>query len=149
MYKRHDAMARRALDRRLADAVVPAPPAGGWIRAVRHALGMSTVQLAARMGVTRQAVQQFEQREIEGSVELATLRRAAEALGCRLVYAFVPETSFEETVRKRARQVAGEELAMVDQTMLLEGQRVESEEAEEHLKELADELIRSGRLWSA
>lgn len=148
MNRNTSAMARRALDRRLAEAVVPESPAGGWIRATREALGMSAVQLAARIGVTRQAIRQFEQGELEGSIELATLRRAAEALGCRFVYAFVPPSSFQEIVGERARHVAGRELAAVDQTMLLEGQRVERDQANERLEKRAEELIGSRRLWS-
>lgn len=148
MDRKTSAMARRALDRRLAEAVVPELPAGGWIRAAREALGMSAVQLAARIGVTRQAIGQFEQGELEGSIELSTLRRAAESLGCRFVYALVPTSSFEEIVAERARRVASTELAAVDQTMLLEGQRVEREQAHERLEERAEELIGSRRLWS-
>lgn len=141
-------MARRTLDRKIADAVIPEPPVGGWIRAVREALGMNAVQMAARMGVTRQAVQQYERGELQGSIELATLRRTAEALGCRLAYAFVPASSFEDIVKDRARSVAGAELAAVDQTMLLEGQRVEQEEVGEQLEERAAALIGTRRLWS-
>ena len=57
MATRQTALARRVLGRRLrglrgdiADA--SARPTGGLIRAVRQALGMSTVQLGRRLGVT-------------------------------------------------------------------------------------------------
>src|SRR5674476_245015 len=46
--------ARRALDRRLSHlppAAAFTPPARGWIRAVRNALGMSAADLAARLQV--------------------------------------------------------------------------------------------------
>ena len=93
------AMARWALDQRtsqLTDVGLPAMPAGGWIRAVREALGMSAPQFAERLGVARQTAQEQEQNEIDGSIRLSTLRRAAEALDCQLVYAFVPKPSLDE-----------------------------------------------------
>ena len=144
-------MARRALDQRtsqLSDAGMPAPPAGGWIRAVREALGMSATQFAERLGVARQTAQEQEQNEIDGSIGFSTLRRAAEALDCQLVYAFVPKTSLDESVRAQARRVAKAELSRVDQTMLLEGQRVDGLEAEAHLVERVEELIGSRQLWN-
>lgn len=109
---------------------------------------MSATQFAERLGVARQTAQEHEQKEIDGSIGLATLRRAAEALDCQLVYAFVPKTSLEGAVRAQARKVAMAELARVDQTMLLEGQRVEGSEADERLAERVDELIGSRQLWS-
>ena len=145
-------MARRALDQRtsqLSDTGMPAPPAGGWIRAVREALGMSATQFAKRLGVARQTAQEQEQNEIDGSVGLSTLRRAAEALDCQLVYAFVPKTSLDELVQAQAHKVAMAELSRVDQTMLLEGQRVEGSEADEHLAGRVEELIGSRQLWSS
>jgi predicted DNA-binding mobile mystery protein A len=152
MSKKQAAMARKALDQRtdqLSNARVSAAPAGGWIRAVREALGMSATQFAERLGVARQTAQEQEQNEIDGSIGLSTLRRAAEALDCQLVYAFVPKTSLDESVQAQARKVAMAELSRVDQTMLLEGQRVEGSEAEERLAERVEELIGSRQLWSS
>jgi len=152
MNKKVAAMARRALDQRtsqLSDAGMPALPSGGWIRAVREALGMSATQFAERLGVARQTAQEQERTEVDGSIGLSTLRRAAEALDCQLVYAFVPKTSLDEAVRAQARKVAMAELSRVDQTMLLEGQRVESWQADERLAERVEELIGSRQLWSA
>ncbi|HVA09561.1 MAG TPA: mobile mystery protein A [Acidimicrobiales bacterium] len=151
MNKKLAAMARRALDKRtspFSDAGMAPPPSGGWIRAIREALGMSATQFAARLGVARQTAQEHEQKEIDGSIGLSTLRRAAEALDCQLVYAFVPKTSLDEAVRAQARKVAMAELARVDQTMLLEGQRVEGSQAEERLAERVEELVSSRQLWN-
>jgi predicted DNA-binding mobile mystery protein A len=65
-------------------------PPRGWIRAIREALGMSGAQLAARLGVTPPRVTVLERDEVAGAVSLKTLRQAAEALDCVLVYALVP-----------------------------------------------------------
>jgi transcriptional regulator with XRE-family HTH domain len=55
------------------------------------------------MGVKQPSVVALEQSEAKGTIELATLRRVAEALDCTLVYALVPNRPLEQTVRDRAR----------------------------------------------
>src|SRR5882724_9035643 len=82
------------------------PPPKGWIRAIRDALGMTGVQLAKRLRVSPQTVEATEKSEASGSIQLNTLRRAAEALGCTLVYALVPNTSLDDAVKQRARKIA-------------------------------------------
>src|SRR4051794_11942298 len=83
-----------------------ARPPKGWLRAVRDALGMTTAQLARRMDVSQPRIVELEQSEISGSVTLKPLQRAAEALGCRFVYALVPERPLADIVRERADTVA-------------------------------------------
>jgi predicted DNA-binding mobile mystery protein A len=150
---RQAALARRALDGRLrrlrGDENAVARPTGGWIRAVREALGMSTAQLGRRLGTTRQAVLSLERSELDGGIRLSSLRRAAEALDCHLVYALVPNTSLEDAVQRQALHVAGSELARVDQTMLLEAQRVADEETTQQLRERGAALVDSRRLWDS
>ena len=102
-------IARSALDNKLKSAPSLRQfhrPHKGWIRAAREALGMSSAQLAQRLGVSRPRITALEKSEIEDTITLATLRRAASALECTLVYAFVPETSFQKTLEDRARTVA-------------------------------------------
>src|SRR5262245_6603734 len=81
-------------------------PVHGWIKAIRQALGMSTAQLAMRVGVRQPSIVALEQSEARGTIEMATLRRIAEALDCKLVYALVPNQPLEQTVRARARLFA-------------------------------------------
>lgn len=142
-------LARRALDERLAGwRPAASPPVRGWIRAIRESLGMSSADLASRLGTTRQAVAQLEKSEAEGSIRLESLRRAAEALECTLVYALVPNGSLEEIVDRRAREVALEEADRVRHTMLLEDQLVdEASDSKRLVDELTDELKNSRRLW--
>ena len=82
----------------------PRPPKG-WLRAVRDALGMTTAQFGRRLGVSQPRIIELEKSEVSGSVTLNTLQRAAEALGCRLVYTLIPEKPLAETVRERAGEV--------------------------------------------
>jgi predicted DNA-binding mobile mystery protein A len=123
-----------------------ARPPRGWVRAVREALGMSATALAARLGTTEPAVIRLEQSEAADRVRLDTLRRAADALGCDLVYLLVPRRQLTAVVRERAQQLARREMAAVQQTMQLEDQAVEqTSELEDRLTE---QLIRRGGLWA-
>ena len=121
------AESRARLEERLAEfgaAERYRPPARGWIKAIREALGMSTAQLAKRMGVRQPSIVGLEASEEKGSIELATLRRAAEAIDCTLVYALIPNKPLGTTVRARARAFLRRRRLPVEHTMLLEDQRV-------------------------
>lgn len=144
--------ARRRLDQRYRQASIEhleARPRLGWIRAVRDALGMSTRQLASRMGVTQPTVVQLEQSEANGTIQLATLRRAADALDCDLVYALVPRGgSLEQAVLAHARRRAGALVRAVDRSMELEDQAVtDPDEAQAAIDRVALQLAASRRLW--
>src|SRR5450631_3038229 len=92
--------------RELGPATRYAAPVRGWIKAIREALGMSTAQLAKRLGIKQPSLVALEQSEAKGTIELATLRRVAEALDCTLVYALVPHQPLDAIVRDRARMFA-------------------------------------------
>ena len=99
------AEARRALDRVLSPyrALTHHRPPRGWARAIRDAFGMTAGQLGARMGVTQPTIQKLERSEQEGTIQLGSLRRLAEALDCELVYVFVPRQRLEQTYEAAAR----------------------------------------------
>jgi predicted DNA-binding mobile mystery protein A len=132
--------------RRLAQS--PRPPKG-WLRAIRDALGMTTAQFARRLGVSQPRIIELEQSEVSGTVTLNTLQRAAEALGCRLVYALIPEKPLAETVRERTELIAERQLKAVEQTMRLEDQSVKGATAAKDLRrQFVEELLRRpARLW--
>ena len=124
-------------------------PPKGWLRAIRDALGMTTAQFARRLGVSQPRIVELERSEVSGSVTLNTLQRAAEALGCRLIYVLVPERPLADTVRERAVAVAGRQLGGVEQSMRLEDQAVTSKQAGHELRrQRIEELLRHpARLW--
>ena len=124
-------------------------PPKGWLRAIRDALGMTTKQFAGRLGVSQPRIVELEQSEVSGSVTLNTLQRAAEALGCRLVYVLVPDKPLADTVRDRAEFVARQRQAAVEQTMRLEDQSVKGKAASAGLRrQFVEELMRRpARLW--
>lgn len=144
--------ARQALDRRfhVLRGFVPqaAVPRGGWLKAVRESLGMSAADLAARTGTAQTSILRLEASEREGRVQLDTLRRAADALECDLVYAVVPRRPLETMVTDRARLKAGSLLSRVGHSMLLEDQQVLPAAAREQLAEQAARLLDRPGLWS-
>lgn len=144
------AVARLHLDRRLEPlrrADVARPPRG-WVRALRDALGMSSTELAARIGVSQSRVPAMEQSEVAGSIRLDTLERVARALDCRLVYALVPNNPLEDTVRAQARRKATRHLAEIAHNMRLEDQAVTDTDLAQQIDELASRLVDRRGLWT-
>ena len=70
---------------------MPRPPREGWVRALRTERGISSRELAKRLGVSQPAVIQAEHHEAAGTISMLTLYRMAEALDCELRYALVPK----------------------------------------------------------
>jgi predicted DNA-binding mobile mystery protein A len=136
--------ARKSLDARLEEwrRLDPARPHRGWLRAVREALGMTLKDVARQMGVTPATAAGFEKREADDTITLASLRRVAEAMNCRLVYAVVPEASLRETVRDRAARIVDERLARVGHTMRLENQSVPTADVADERERMIDDLLR-------
>jgi predicted DNA-binding mobile mystery protein A len=149
--RRLAAQSRSRLDERFREmgpASRFAPPVRGWIRALREGLGMSSAQLAKRLDIKQPSVVALEQSEARGTIQLATLRRVAEALDCTLVYALVPNKPVETMVRDRARVLARNRLGPIAHSMQLEDQKVGAQESEAQL----DDLVRGmnpRRLWDA
>lgn len=118
-------------------------------KAVREGLGMAATHLAARLGVTPSTVTRLETSEADDTISLATLRRAAEALGCELHYALVPKQSLADTLENRALAMARQQMAAVSHTMALEAQATSPEALEAQTRALAAAL-RAGsprKLW--
>jgi predicted DNA-binding mobile mystery protein A len=124
-------------------------PSRGWVRAIREALGMTTGQLARRLGVKQPRVVELEKAEATGNITVQSLERAAEAMGCQLVYTLVPRKPLTQVLEERATHIAQKRLASVEQTMRLEDQEVNDQRirTEAHQR-LAKELLRRpARLW--
>jgi len=146
------AMARKQLDKRLnilQNVDILARPPRGWIKAIREALGMTTAQLAKRLGVSQPRVPGIEKAEVSGSIKLDSLERAARALNCRLVYALVPIESLESLVEDRARELAKKRLRATSHSMALENQLVDVADEQEHLERLVQKLLNQpgSALW--
>jgi predicted DNA-binding mobile mystery protein A len=126
------------------------PPRSGWIRSIREALGMTQAQLGAKLGISRQSVQDFEKAEVDRRITLDSLDRLARAMGCRLVYALTPETgSLDDLRTRRAEAVADAMLKPTTHSMELEDQGVSKRTRQRQRKELVDTLLTGSarKLW--
>lgn len=125
-------------------------PQEGWIRTTRKALGMSGPQLGKRMGVSKAQVSQTEKGEAGGSVTIKTMEKAAAALGCRFVYALVPEDSVAELVNKRARDKARKIVEKTNEHMAIEAQTLSAEKINFETDKLQSEFVRDmpADLWN-
>jgi len=141
-------MQLQTLDQHLRKVTVCDRPSDGWVRSIRGALGMSVRQLAERIGISQQALSQLEGKEVNDSVTVKTLRKAAEAMDCKLVYALVPnEGSLERIIEKQALKKARAIVQPVDHSMQLEAQGVGDSEAktQQLAKEMTENL--NSKLW--
>lgn len=139
---------RRILDNRfksMPPASAFAVPQTGWIRSIRESLGMSAADLGHRLGIAPQSVLTLESSEIESRARLDTLKKAAAAMDCTFVYAFLPETSLEEFVQRQIKNLVAEKMKKVSHSMKLEDQDAKLTESvyADSVKELED----SPQIW--
>ena len=115
-----------------------APPPTGWLKAIRTALGMSLQQLSKRLSITKQSMQEIEQREKDGSITIKSLREAAKALDMQLVYGFVPnDGSLEALIDRKAKELATQIVLRTSNTMKLEDQENSKQRIEKAIEERA------------
>ena len=137
----------RALKPYLAAKETPRPQKG-WIRAIREASGVTVREMAKRLRKAPSVAAHLEGSEAEYRITLGSLRDAADALGCQLVYALVPKNgsvrSIQELSEERARTKAAENVRAVEHSMALEDQAVGGvpEKIEEETKRI---LKRTGK----
>jgi len=146
--KKQNKLARRKLDEKFEQLKCLSSvdkPMQGWTKAIRQALGLTTTQLAKRLGVKQPRVLAIE--KDENNLNLGTLEKVAEALDCKLVYALVPKTSLESMAYDQARKKAMKLLAKVSHNMALENQTPVYDKIE--LEDMVQELLNSSqaRLW--
>ncbi len=108
---------------------------------------MSATDLGRRMGISSQAVADLEKNELRSAVQLDTLERAAEAMGCEVVYAIVPRGSLENIVNERARNKAARILETAGHHARLEDQSVSAAARAEELDDLTRDLLGRRDLW--
>lgn len=111
---------------------------------------MNGQQLAKRLAVAWQSMDDLEKSEANGTITLNSLRKVADALECQLVYALVPrsELSLKEVVQRRAERLALKALGYVEQTMALEDQATIAAERDQRVRDYIDEHVRDSDLWA-
>ncbi len=134
----------------LANVQVPQRPRNGWIDAIREALGMTKTQLAKRMAIARPSLNRLESNEVKGAITLASLRNAADALGCDLQYVLVPRQPLEKIVAEQARRRANQKLGRINQSQALEASAIDTGSLSDAISDLAKELEiqRPTEIWN-
>ena len=107
----------------------------GWIKSIRSAFGITTRALAQRMNLSQSRIVHMEKGEIDGNLTLDTLKAAAKAMDCKLVYAIVPDVSLEYVLKKRitklAKERVSEKYSKMDEVIMLSKAEMEKRIVEE------------------
>lgn len=147
----HLELLRKQLDVRLnrERRLVLEAPRDGWIKTIRSALGMTLVQLGKRLGVSKQAVVNYEKAEVDGSITVNTLAKIADALECDVKLVLVPKKSLKQIIKDRAYQLAANIVKRSSLHMELEAQGTSAAFKKSEVRKIAEELIRSPKkkLW--
>ena len=124
-------------------------PVRGWLRSVREALGMSSKQLAERLGVSGPRITGLEKSEQIGSATINTMRQAAEALDCVFVYAVIPREDFTATIHNQAKTLARRRMNNVTHSMLLEAQQLSDSDQQKAIETEVENIMRTmpKELW--
>lgn len=115
-------------------------PKEGWIAHIRSALALPTAQLAKLMGIKQPSALAMEKREQDKTITLETLEKAANAMGCDLVYAFVPKTSLEDFVEQKRNILVDEIMQKTHLTMSLENQGLNRQDLKDQKALLLEDL---------
>jgi transcriptional regulator with XRE-family HTH domain len=152
--KRLKELDRAAMAFRVAEGAAGAVAGGeGWLRRTRQALDVPAAEVARRMGLVTGSIFRFEVAESRGVIEMGTLRRAAEALGCDLVYGLTPKdgtlTTMAEVLEAGRREKRAAAWAL--RLKKIRERRVDAAEKrwdEAGRKKQEEEWAEYWRLWS-
>jgi len=100
------------------------------------------------MGVIQQSISDLERSEVHDTIKLETLRRAADALDCDLVYFLLPRTTLDDAVNVQAQRKAAKLLESVAHHSRLEDQAVGVDDTTVQLNELGARFVDHRGLWS-
>lgn len=137
VYTQYQEIVNRAA-RQMRDITVPPE---GWSCTARKALKMSGAQLARRLGVSRSQVSRTEKSELSGRVTIKTMQQMAKKMGCRFVYAIVPEKSVEDILLAQAREKAFAIVKHTNMHMALEGKTLSTQQMQFEIERLQKEIV--------
>ena len=112
-------------------------------------LGLTSQQLAKRVGVSQVNISKIEKSEVEGTISLNTLAKVAAGLQCKVIYCLVPLKPIDQILEDRARKVAHERIQSVNYSMGLEQQGLTSKQIKQQEEILMQELLQGNPkgLW--
>lgn len=118
-------------------------PQQGWIYTIRTSLNMTLEQLGAKLQMTKQGIKKIEEREATESISIKSLKEMGKALDMQFVYGFVPKyASIDEMITAKAVKIAERIVLRTNQNMKLENQGNSTEQINNAIMELANELKR-------
>jgi len=119
-------------------------PSQGWLKTIREFFGMTTTQLAQKIGVTQPRVVNMEKNE--KNIKISTMEKIADSLNCDFMYALVPRENIEDIIYNQAKKKAQKILNRVNHNMSLENQLANTDEL---LNDMIEELLDGNiaRIW--
>ncbi len=118
------------------------PTSFSWIKTIRTSIKMTMQQLGKKLNISKQAISNFEKREMDGSITLKSLREIGNAMDMKLVYGFVPNGhTLKDLLNMKAIEKATEIVNRSRASMNLKKQNYSKKQFEESVKELAEEIL--------
>lgn len=110
---------------------------------------MNMSQLAARMGIARPGVNRLIRNEMSGSITLASLQKAADAMDCDVRYVLEPRRPLSEIVYNQAVAKAQATVSRVNGSQALEASALDSGSLSRAVVDLTKEfeVQRPSDLW--
>jgi predicted DNA-binding mobile mystery protein A len=97
-------------------------PTSGWIRYIRESLCLPASRLGLLLNMKQPSVVGMEENERNKKITLETLEKAANAMGCDLVYAFVPKSTMRDFICEKQKTISQKIIQKANHTMNLEKQ---------------------------
>tara|TARA_B100000749_G_scaffold280455_1_gene276573 strand:- start:1740 stop:2189 length:450 start_codon:yes stop_codon:yes gene_type:complete len=117
-----------------------------WLKLARQSLNMSVEQLSRRTGLAKPTIYQAERNEEAEHINLATLKRLANAMDFELVYALVPRAPIMQILKNQASEKALATLGHRAHYNNMSDVQVDALRTE--LDELIQNYLRSKDLWN-
>ena len=132
--------------RRLVDGTVKAAlaidaPPEGWARTARKAFGIPIPIISKRSGLSKAEIFRIERGEVEGKVQLDTLRRLAQAMDCELHYAIVPRKKVDALISEKAHEAAVRIVSEMSTHMKLEMQGLSKHQVDDQVRMVQSQLL--------
>lgn len=132
---------RRLVDKVVKSALTIDTPPEGWARTVRKALGIPITVISKRSGLSKAEIFRIERRELDGKVQLDTLRRLAQAMDCDLYYAISPRKTVDELISEKAHEAAVRIVSEMSTHMNLEMQGLSQSQIEDQVRMVQSQLL--------
>lgn len=109
---------------------------------------MSPSELARKLGVAQSTLTRLEQSEMNGTISMQSLRRAANVLGCDVVYAFVLRQPLDVSVRAQAIGILERSGRMKRLTQMIAEKRLTPKTARRLIDGHTKRMLREPKFWS-